>query len=63
VQVTGDRDPGYGSTAKMIAEAAVCLAKDPLPEAGGILTPSVSLGDAYVDRLTQKAGLTFTVLG
>ena len=63
VQVTGDRDPGYGSTAKMIAEAAVCLAKDPLPEGGGILTPSVSLGDAYVDRLTQKAGLTFTVLG
>jgi short subunit dehydrogenase-like uncharacterized protein len=47
----------------MIAEAAVCLAKDPLPEGGGILTPSVSLGDAYVDRLTQKAGLTFAVLG
>lgn len=62
VQVTGDRDPGYGSTAKMIAEAAVCLAKDTLPERGGILTPTVSLGDAYLERLVQKAGLSFTVV-
>ena len=60
VEVTGDRDPGYGSTAKMIAEAAVCLAKDELPTEGGVLTPAFCMGDALIARLTQSAGLQFT---
>lgn len=58
--VTGDRDPGYGSTCKMLSEAAICLAKDDLPKGGGILTPSVAMGDALLNRLVNNAGLTFS---
>jgi short subunit dehydrogenase-like uncharacterized protein len=63
-RVTGDRDPGYGSTAKMLGEAAVCLATQcPQSEvAGGFWTPSTALGQAYQERLTQNAGLTFECL-
>ncbi|MGW7116132.1 saccharopine dehydrogenase family protein, partial [Streptomyces xanthophaeus] len=39
-------DPGYGETAKMLAESALCLAYDPVPEAGGQLTTAVAMGDA-----------------
>ena len=57
--VSGDMDPGYGSTSKMLAESAVCLALDKTPETYGILTPSVALGDALLKRLQENAGLTF----
>jgi len=57
--VTGDRDPGYGSTSKMIAEAALCLVADD-SGAGGIWTPGALMGTALRDRLVAKAGLTFT---
>ncbi len=59
--VTGDRDPGYGSTSKMIAEAAACLALDLSGEnnAGGVTTPAAAMGDALIERLTAHAGLTF----
>jgi short subunit dehydrogenase-like uncharacterized protein len=59
-KVTGDKDPGYGSTSKMLGEAAVCLAKDTLPSTSGVLTPSVAMGDALLARLEKNAGLTFT---
>lgn len=64
VKVTGDRDPGYGSTAKMLGEAAACLAQDRPKKAlaGGFWTPSTALGDAYVQRLVEHAGLTFDVM-
>ena len=64
VKVTGDRDPGYGSTAKMLAQAGLCLAMDIKKEdqAGGFLTPSTAMGSALVKRLEDHAGLTFTVL-
>ena len=41
VKVTGDRDPGYGCTAKMLAQAGLCLAFDLAKEdkAGGFLDP------------------------
>ncbi len=58
-KVTGDMDPGYGSTAKMMGEAAVCLAQDELPETAGVLTPAVAMGDALLHRLETNAGLTF----
>ncbi|GAA6157348.1 saccharopine dehydrogenase family protein [Pyruvatibacter sp. HU-CL02332] len=61
VTVTGDRDPGYGSTSKIIAEAAVCLAKDDVVEAGGIYTSAPAMGMKLVDRLVANAGLTFDV--
>ena len=59
-KVIGDMDPGYGSTSKMLAESAVCLALDKTPETYGILTPSVALGDPLLKRLQENAGLTFT---
>ncbi len=59
-RVTGDRDPGYGSTAKMLSQAAACLAKDvPDDVAGGFWTPATILGNKLVDRLEAHAGLTF----
>ncbi|MFC9295315.1 saccharopine dehydrogenase family protein [Streptomyces sp. NPDC057011] len=54
-------DPGYGDTAKMLAESALCLAYDALPEAAGQLTTAVAMGDALIDRL-RKAGITFRVV-
>ena len=59
LRITGDRDPGYGSTSKMLAESALCLAMDDLDVGGGCLTPSQAMGDALLDRLQQNAGLTF----
>ncbi|MBT2448940.1 saccharopine dehydrogenase NADP-binding domain-containing protein [Streptomyces sp. ISL-43] len=53
-------DPGYGETAKMLAESALCLAYDALPEVSGQLTTAVAMGDALLDRL-QKAGIRFRV--
>ncbi len=61
-KITGDRDPGYGSTSKMLAESAVCLAKDELTSAGGVLTPAVAMGEALLGRLQENAGLTFEIL-
>jgi short subunit dehydrogenase-like uncharacterized protein len=60
-RVTGDRDPGYGSTAKMLAESALCLARDPLVAAGGFFTPTSAMGDLLIARLETNAGLTFTI--
>lgn len=63
-KVTGDRDPGYGSTGKMLGEAAACLAFD-VPKdklGGGFWTPATAMGDALVARLQQYAGLSFEVL-
>ena len=59
VAVKGDLDPGYGSTSKMIAEAAVCLAKDEGVTAGGIYTPAAAFGSALIGRLREHAGLIF----
>jgi short subunit dehydrogenase-like uncharacterized protein len=57
--VQGDRDPGYGSTSKMIAEAAItlltCKAK------GGIWTPGAAMGGDLVARLEAEAGLSFGI--
>ena len=62
VSVTGDQDPGYGATSKMLAEAAVCLAVDNLVAGGGFLTPASAMGDELVRRLQQKAGMGFKVI-
>ncbi len=61
VGVTGDRDPGYGCTSKMIAEAAVCLLRDAPGTPGGIWTPASAMGTPLITRLVANAGLTFTV--
>ena len=56
--VAGTSDPGYGETAKMLGESAICLAKDELPERFGVLTPASAMGTALVNRL-RGAGMTF----
>lgn len=64
-RVTGDRDPGYGSTAKMLGQAGACLAQD-LRNAGvkgGFWTPATIFGDRLIARLTRHSGVTFEVLG
>ena len=62
-RVTGDRDPGYGSTAKMLGEAGACLAQDVGSEiGGGFWTPASALGDGLRARLETHAGLRFEVL-
>ena len=64
LKVTGNRDPGYGSTAKMLAQAGLCMAMDIKKEdcPGGFLTPSVAMGDALIKRLEDHAGLAFKLL-
>jgi short subunit dehydrogenase-like uncharacterized protein len=58
--VSGDMDPGYGSTSKMISETALCLNDTPRDQTpGGIWTPFAAMGDALIDRLQMKAGLVF----
>jgi len=63
VSVKGDRDPGYGSTSKMIAEAALCLLQDARDTAGGIWTTAPAMGQRLIDRLQKNAGLVFAVEG
>ncbi len=63
VKVTGDADPGYGSTAKLLGQAAACLAQDvPADAPGGFWTTASLLGDSLLQRLQEKAGMTFTVI-
>ena len=63
VTVIGDRDPGYGSTCKMLGETAVCLLKDISKNdlKGGFWTPATAMGQKLIDRLIASAGLTFEV--
>lgn len=60
VKVEGDRDPGYGSTAKMLAQAAICLAKDVPELAGGFWTPASAMKEHLITRLSDHAGVTVT---
>jgi short subunit dehydrogenase-like uncharacterized protein len=59
--VTGDRDPGYGSTSKMIAESAICLVRDATDVPGGIWTPGAAMGNRLIKRLVDHAGMTFDI--
>lgn len=59
VRIKGDRDPGYGSTSKMLAESAICLAMDEQLTGGGLWTPSTAMGSLLMRRLTERAGLSF----
>ena len=63
VNVVGDRDPGYGSTAKMLGQAGLCLAEDfaAADQPGGFWTPASIFGNILIDRLEQSAGLKFEV--
>lgn len=58
--VKGQKDPGYGGTAIMLSQAALCLATDPLTSSGGVTTPAAAMGQVLISRL-QRQGMTFTV--
>jgi short subunit dehydrogenase-like uncharacterized protein len=60
VAVRGDRDPGYGSTSKMVSECAICLREMPDVKAG-IWTPGAAMGNRLIKRLIEHAGITFSV--
>lgn len=61
-RVSGDRDPGYDETAKMLGQSALCLAQDgaSLDAPGGVLTPASAMGMHLVERLRQQ-GIRFDV--
>jgi short subunit dehydrogenase-like uncharacterized protein len=59
--VTGDRDPGYGSTSKMISECAICMLRDVTDVAAGFWTPGAAMQHKLIKRLRDNAGLTFEV--
>lgn len=61
-KVGANYDPGYGGTAVMLGESALCLALDTdvLPERVGVLTPATAMGDVLVERLRGR-GFTFEV--
>ena len=63
-KVTGDKDPGYGSTSRMLSQAALCLAQDISKEevGGGFWTPASVMGDKLLTRLEEHAGLSFEVI-
>lgn len=63
-RVTGDRDPGYGATCKMLGESAACLAldKDRIAIEGGFWTPASAMGDLLLKRLRRDAGMTFEIM-
>ena len=63
-KVTGDRDPGYGSTSRMLAQSALCLAQDISHKdiKGGFWTPASAMGDKLIARLKEHSGLSFEVV-
>lgn len=63
-KVTGDKDPGYGSTSRMLSQAALCLAQDISKEdvGGGFWTPASAMGARLIERLEAHSGLSFEVI-
>jgi short subunit dehydrogenase-like uncharacterized protein len=54
-------DPGYGETSKMLAESALCLSNDELPQTAGQVTTAQAMGAALTERL-KRAGIEFSVV-
>lgn len=67
-RVTGDRDPGYGSTGKMLGQAAASLALDHVRDGaktgrgGGFWTPATLFDERLIERLVRHAGMRFELL-
>ena len=61
-RVAGDRDPGYGSTSKMLSESALCLSENHLAVGGGFWTPASAMGQPLMERLIANSGLTFELV-
>ncbi|WP_201545285.1 saccharopine dehydrogenase family protein [Psychrobacter immobilis] len=63
-KVTGDKDPGYGSTSRMLSQAALCLAQDISKDdvGGGFWTPASAMGDSLIERLEAHSGISFEIV-
>ncbi|MFL0811175.1 MAG: saccharopine dehydrogenase NADP-binding domain-containing protein [Agarilytica sp.] len=63
IQWQDNKDPGYGSTAKMLTQAALCLTIDCPKEtsSGGFWTPASLFGEKLISRLQKRAGIDITV--
>ena len=63
-KVTGDKDPGYGSTSRMLSQAALCLAQDISKDAvgGGFWTPASAMGNSLIKRLEAYSGISFEIV-
>ncbi|WP_149361712.1 saccharopine dehydrogenase family protein [Lolliginicoccus suaedae] len=63
-KVTGQGDPGYGSTGKILAQAAISLALDHASNSrdGGFWTPATLFDERFIDRLTRYAEMRFEVI-
>ena len=61
-RVTGDKDPGYGSTSKIMAEASICLIEDCSDAKGGVYTPGAIMGETLIPKLVERSGLTFDIV-
>ncbi|WP_201526217.1 saccharopine dehydrogenase family protein [Psychrobacter frigidicola] len=63
-KVTSDKDPGYGSTSRMLAQSALCLSQDIAKDdvGGGFWTPASAMGDQLLTRLETHAGIHFEVI-
>lgn len=63
-KVTGDKDPGYGSTCQMLAQSALCLLQDISKQQveGGFWTPAAAMGESLIERLQDHAGIEFVEL-
>ncbi len=61
ISVRDNLDPGYGSTAKMLAESALCLLEERVGTPGGILTAAPAMGADLRRRLEERAGFKFEV--
>ena len=63
-KVTGDKDPGYGSTSRMLSQAALCLAQDISKDAvgGGFWTPASAMGNSLIKRLEAHSGISFEIV-
>ena len=59
-QVRGG-DPGYDETAKMLSEAAMCLAYDENPPTAGQVTTVAAMGESLLRRVAD-AGIAFSVI-
>jgi len=60
VVVSGDDDPGYETSSRMVVETALCLLEHEEVKAG-ILTPGAAFQQALLDRLSQRAGVNFKI--
>lgn len=54
IDISDNRDPGGGSTCKLVGESAMCLLQDGIAVGGGFWTPASAMGEQLAKRLLAK---------